>query len=82
MAEEDQKNTDAPNITDAPKSGGQSDFEQHAAGDRQSIFNEFVYFLAHNKKWWMIPVLMVLLLVGVLVIAGGSAAAPFIYTLF
>lgn len=65
-----------------PKDGGQTDFEQHAAGDRQSIFNEFVYFLANNKKWWMIPVLMVLLLVGVLVIAGGSAAAPFIYTLF
>jgi len=76
MAPEDQDKTTTG------KTDEKSEFEQHAAGDRQSIFNEFVYFLAHNKKWWMIPVLMVLLLVGVLVIAGGSAAAPFIYTLF
>ena len=39
-------------------------------------------FLKHNKKWWLTPIILVLLLFGVLLILGGTAAAPFIYTLF
>lgn len=39
-------------------------------------------FLKHNKKWWLTPIILVLLLLGVLLILGGTAAAPFIYTLF
>ena len=35
-----------------------------------------------NKKWWLLPILCMLLLVGCLLILGGTAAAPFIYTLF
>jgi hypothetical protein len=38
--------------------------------------------LKHNKKFWLIPLLVALLLVGVVVMLGGTAAAPFIYTLF
>jgi hypothetical protein len=46
------------------------------------ILNEFWYFLRQNKKWWLLPILVVLLLFGALMILSGTAAAPFIYTLF
>lgn len=39
------------------------------------------YFL-QSRKWYLVPVLLALLLLGVLIALGGSAAAPFIYTLF
>lgn len=39
-------------------------------------------FLATNKRWWMIPVVALLLVFGLLVFLSGTAAAPFIYTLF
>jgi len=58
------------------------DFEQLAAQGQSGVVSEFVYFLAHNKKWWLTPIILVLLLVGALVIMGSSGAAPFIYTLF
>ena len=46
------------------------------------VLREFWDFLRYNKKWWLLPIIIVLLLVGVLIILGGTAAAPFIYTLF
>ncbi len=57
-------------------------FAEEAAGRRQGTLGELVQFLSHNKKWWLTPIVIMLLLVGVLVILGGTAAAPFIYTLF
>ncbi len=47
-----------------------------------SLIGEFWDFLKHNKKWWLLPIVMVLLLLGVLILLSGTAAAPFIYTLF
>jgi len=50
---------------------------------KQSLAKEFFAFIAHEKKWWMIPLVVVLLIVGGLVLfAGSSALAPFIYPLF
>lgn len=46
------------------------------------VVGEFWYFLNHSKKWWMLPILLVMLLVGGLIFLSGTAAAPFIYTLF
>ncbi|MGE5756854.1 MAG: DUF5989 family protein [Planctomycetaceae bacterium] len=43
---------------------------------------EFLSFLAHNKKWWLLPIVLFLFLVGILIFLSGTAAAPFIYTLF
>ena len=57
-------------------------FAQQAEQTSPGLLREFVAFLQHNKKWWLLPILLVLLLIGVLVILGGTAAAPFIYTLF
>lgn len=53
------------------------------AVSKLSIFVEFLQFLRHRKKWWLIPVVVVLVLLGLLlVLSEGSALAPFIYTLF
>lgn len=60
-----------------------NEFEQMAKqGANRGLLAEFVNFLLHNKKWWLAPIILALLLVGLLVILGGSAASPFIYTLF
>ena len=57
-------------------------FQHEADRPRTSFVREFWDFLAANKKWWLLPIVVVLLVVGVLITLGGTAAAPFIYTLF
>ncbi|MBX7167420.1 MAG: hypothetical protein K1X74_13910 [Pirellulales bacterium] len=57
-------------------------FEQMADEAQPSLAAEFIDFLKHNKKWWLLPILLVVGLVGVLAMFAGSGAAPFIYTLF
>ena len=59
-----------------------NDFAQEAQEGQVGFFSEFFDFLLHNKKWWITPIVLVLLMVGALVMLGGTAAAPFIYTLF
>ncbi len=59
-----------------------NDFQREATEGRTGLFAEFWDFLKHNKKWWLGPIVIVLLLVAALVFLGGTAAAPFIYTLF
>lgn len=59
-----------------------NDFVSQAAGKRTGLVTEFVGFLKENKKWWLAPIILSILLLGALVVLGGSAAAPFIYTLF
>ena len=40
-------------------------------------------FLKERKKFWLLPIILCLLLLGgLIVLTSGSAAAPFIYTLF
>ena len=69
--------------TDPDKSGSRADEIARQAEEKpQGLLREYWEFLLHNKKWWLIPIIVALLLVGVLIIFGGSAAAPFIYTLF
>jgi len=53
-------------------------FDQQSPG----LLSDFWYFLTHSKKWWLTPIILALLFVGILVGIGGTAAAPFIYTLF
>lgn len=50
--------------------------------NRSGIAGEFWYFLKTNKKWWLLPMITVLVAFGILVFLSGTAAAPFIYTLF
>ena len=58
------------------------DFAAQAAGERNGLAAEFYAFLSENKKWWLAPIVISILGLGALVLRGGTAAAPFIYTLF
>ena len=58
------------------------DFQAQAGEKRSGLVREFIDFLGENKKWWLAPIIISILLLGLLVVLGGSAAAPFIYTLF
>mgnify|MGYP001028171405 CR=1 FL=1 len=61
----------------------QSDFERTARTSGESSFvAELWGLIRQQRKYWLIPVVTVLLLFGVLVLLSGTAAAPFIYTLF
>jgi hypothetical protein len=60
----------------------QSGFERLANQTSPGFLSEFWDFLLHSKKWWLTPIVVVLLLFGALVFLSGTAAAPFIYTLF
>ena len=64
------------------KENRSADFEELAAGRRGGLLTEFWDFLKYNKKWWLLPIIIVILCMGLLVLLSGSAAAPFIYTLF
>ena len=77
MAEITEKTESAP-----AGQGDPSAFAREAEMESGGLLREYVDFLKHNKKWWLIPIIVALLLVGVLIILGSTTAAPFIYTLF
>ena len=58
------------------------DFLARASGKQTGLVSEFIGFLKASKKWWLAPIIVSILLLGLLVMLGGTAAAPFIYTLF
>ncbi len=62
-----------------------NDFLTESQADRTGLVAEFIDFLKHNKKWWLVPILVavagIIALVAVALSAGG-AAMPFIYPLF
>jgi hypothetical protein len=59
------------------------DFQKLAEAERQgNIFEELWHFMRQSKKWWLLPIVIVMLGFGLLVLLSGTAAAPFIYTLF
>jgi Family of unknown function (DUF5989) len=57
-------------------------FERAGARRSGGLVGEFYDFLKDNKKYYLIPIIVILLGMGLLLILGGTAAAPFIYTLF
>jgi len=58
------------------------EFLSQVSGKQTGLVSEFIGFLKANKKWWLAPIIISILLLGLLVVLGGTAAAPFIYTLF
>ncbi len=73
-------------MSERPKHEGGTEradeFARQAEQQSPGLVREYLDFLAHNKKWWLLPIVVALLLVGALIVFGGTAAAPFIYTLF
>ena len=59
-----------------------SSFEKAGERKQSGLLAEFWFMLKTNKKYWMAPLIVLILLLGLLLILGGTAAAPFIYTLF
>ena len=60
-----------------------SELEKAAANVAgESLLSELWSFLAHNKKWWLLPIVIVMLLLGTLMVLSSTAVTPFIYTLF
>jgi hypothetical protein len=61
----------------------QTDFERVAKQSHENSFLvELWMFFRARKKYWLMPIVVVLLLFGILVFLSGTAAAPFIYTIF
>jgi hypothetical protein len=72
-----------PDKPDKTKQNNLADELRRQAEQKQpGLIGEFVDFVLHNKKWWLIPIILALLLLGLLVLLSGTGAAPFIYTLF
>ncbi|MFO7810657.1 MAG: DUF5989 family protein [Candidatus Delongbacteria bacterium] len=47
------------------------------------ILKDLWMYMRERKKFWLAPVIIILLLLGaIIVFSAGSAAAPFIYTIF
>ncbi len=47
------------------------------------ILREFIGFLAHRKKYWLMPIILILFLFGLIIVTSqGSVLTPFIYTMF
>jgi hypothetical protein len=57
-------------------------FASAATRPQPGFLVETWQFLSTTKKWWLTPIIVVLVAVGVLIALAGTAAAPFIYTLF
>jgi hypothetical protein len=64
--------------------GQTSGFQQQAEQAAPGLLSEFLDFVLHNKKWWMIPIVVCLLVLGLMafLMSGAGGVAPFIYTLF
>ena len=73
---------DSPEKESLSSESARDDFASQASRERTGLAGEFTEFLRENKKWWLAPILIAILGLGLLVLLGGTAAAPFIYTLF
>jgi len=69
-------------MSSLPENGRGKDFTSRSESQRIGVVREFIDFLKHNKKWWLAPIVILIVLFGLLVLLSGTAAGPFIYTLF
>ncbi|MBT3344230.1 MAG: hypothetical protein HN712_08655 [Gemmatimonadetes bacterium] len=79
---QDRTNTSGDEAGTGDEDASSKDFAAQSTQARTSLVGEFVDFLKHNKKWWLAPIIITILFLGLVVMMGGTAAAPFIYTLF
>lgn len=59
-----------------------TEFEELGRLEQTSQVGDFLYFFKKSRKWWLLPVVALLAMLGAIAMFSGSAAAPFIYTLF
>mgnify|MGYP005817027841 CR=1 FL=1 len=65
-----------------PRTDGPDNLDRLASQPPPGLLVEMLDFLAHNKKWWLLPILILMGLFGLLIFLSGTSVAPFIYTLF
>lgn len=49
---------------------------------RPSLVGEFLEFVGHNKRWWLIPIVVVVAALTLLAFVSGTAPKDLMYTLF
>ena len=59
-----------------------TDLATQAEQPAPSLLREFLSFLRHEKKWWLIPLLAALLLLAGLVVLTSTGAGAWIYAFF
>lgn len=65
-----------------PQKSDTDAFARQANARQVGILGETFAFLRETRKWFLAPIIVLLLVIGLIVVLGGTAAAPFIYTLF
>ena len=72
-------NSESEDATD-----GQTDaeFQRLSEEKPQPLFAEFVDFLWHDKKWWLMPIVVVLLVISLFIVLTNSVVGPFVYVFF
>lgn len=65
-----------------PQTDREASLAELADARESGLIREYFGFLAHTRKWWLLPIVALLALAAGLVILAGTGAAPFIYALF
>ena len=69
--------------TDKDPTGAKTiDLDREARLPAPGFLREVWDALMYSGKWWLIPVVVCIVILGMFVMLSGTAAAPFIYTLF
>ncbi len=66
----------------AETSDANEEFARQAEQAPAGLLREYLHFLRHSKKWYMIPTIILLLLLGLLVALSASGLMPFIYAIW
>lgn len=66
----------------AETSNADGQFARQAEQAPPGLLREYLHFLRHSKKWYMIPTIVLLLLLGLLVALSASGLMPFIYAIW
>jgi Family of unknown function (DUF5989) len=69
-------------MSQKPAVQDERNFQALASEKRTGFLREVGRFAKQTRKWWLVPLIVVLLGIGLLIVLGGTAAAPFLYTLF
>lgn len=65
-----------------PRPAERASLDELADGRDSGLISEYFRFMAHTRKWWLMPIVVLLAMAAGLVILAGTGAAPLIYALF
>jgi len=69
-------------MSQRPATHDDRSFQALASEKRTGFLREVGQFAKQTRKWWLVPLIVVLLGIGLIIVLGGTAAAPFLYTLW